>query len=212
MKLIDPSYEILTKIDGIEELKHIEKVGRTCYKSEDKITEDGESAKKFVNMLIRNNHLAMIEFSNLAVKFTCSRAITHEIVRHRHFSFAQLSQRYVNYSKNKFGNEIGFIMPLWYNMFYNDDDISSQFVSSCAYAETTYMKLIESGLKAEEAREVLPNSTATELMVSGNYREWRHFFKLRTDSHAHPEMQRIARPLLDELKTKIPIVFDDITY
>ena len=106
MKIIKPSYEILTPISdgGIKELQHIEKIGRVCYKSEDRITDDGESAKKFVKMLINNGHEAMIEHSSLSVKFVVDRGVSHELVRHRIASFAQESTRYCNYSKDKFGN------------------------------------------------------------------------------------------------------------
>ena len=111
MNLIKPSYKILTEIsaNGIKELQHIEKIGRVCYKSEDKITDDGESAKKFVNMLIKNGHEAMIEHSTLSVKFVVDRGVSHEMVRHRIASFAQESTRYCNYSKDKFDNEINVI-------------------------------------------------------------------------------------------------------
>ena len=109
MKLIEANYEILTPIDGIKELQHIERIGRVCYKSEGAITEDGESAKKFVGMLIKRGHEAMIEHSSLSVKFTVDRGVSHELVRHRIASFAQVSTRYVNYSLEKFGNEINVI-------------------------------------------------------------------------------------------------------
>ena len=111
MKKIRAGFEILTPISegGIKELQHIEKIGRVCYKSEDRITEDGESAKKFVGMLIRNGHEAMIEHSSLSVKFTVDRGVSHELVRHRIASFAQESTRYCNYSNNKFGGECAYI-------------------------------------------------------------------------------------------------------
>ena len=116
MRIIQPSYEILTEISegGIKELQLIEKIGRVCYKSEDKITEDGESAKKFVQMLIGRGHEAMIEHSTLSVKFTVDRGVSHELVRHRIASFAQESTRYCNYSKDKFDNGITFIKPFFF--------------------------------------------------------------------------------------------------
>ena len=111
MNILKAGFEILTPISegGIDELKHIEKIGRVCYKSEGNITEDGESAKKFVKMLIERGHEAMIEHSSLSVKFTVDRGVSHELVRHRIASFAQESTRYVNYSLEKFGNEINVI-------------------------------------------------------------------------------------------------------
>lgn len=207
MRIIEPSYEILTDISegGIKELQHIEKIGRVCYKSEDKITEDGESAKKFVKMLIERTHEAMIEHSSLSVKFTVDRGVSHELVRHRIASFAQESTRYCNYSKDKFDNGITFIKP-----FFFDDTKYQRWVSAMADAESAYMDLINNGATPQEARSVLPNSTKTEITITANYREWRSFFKLRTAKAAHPSIREITIPLLKELKEKLPIIFDDI--
>jgi len=209
MRIIEPSYEILTPISegGIKELQHIEKIGRVCYKSESNITEDGESAKKFVKMLIDRGHEAMIEHSSLSVKFTVDRGVSHELVRHRIASFAQESTRYCNYSKDKFDNGITFIKPFFFEEGtgkYND------WTQAMAIAEESYLSLIGRGATPQEARSVLPNSTKTEITITANYREWRAFFKLRTAKAAHPQMQEITRPLLKELKEKLPIIFDDI--
>lgn len=115
MKIVEPKYEILTDISegGIKELQQIERVARVCYKSEDKITPDGESAKKLVGFLVKQGHEAMLEHSQLSVLFTCDRGIANELVRHRIASFAQESTRYCNYSKEKFGGEIAVIQPFW---------------------------------------------------------------------------------------------------
>ena len=222
MKLIAPSYEILTEISegGLKELQFIEKIARVCYKSEDKITEDGESAKTLIRGLIKKGHESMIEHSSLTVKFVTDRGITHEIVRHRLCSFAQASTRFCNFSDNKFGGEVTFILPEFW-------DIEQQYVSDSEEAndrdaklelwkqamektEDIYLSLIDGGAKPEQARSVLPNSTATEIVVTANYREWRNIFKLRTEMHAHPTMRYIMIPLLHELQDKIPIIFDDI--
>ena len=111
MKIVKASYIIESEINGLEILKQIEKVGRTCYKSEDRITD--ESAIKFVTGLIARGHEAMIEHNSLSVRFICDRGVSHEIVRHRLASFGQESTRYCNYSKDKFGNEITVIEPLF---------------------------------------------------------------------------------------------------
>lgn len=217
MRIIEPSYEILTEISegGIKELQHIEKIGRVCYKSESKITEDGESAKKFVKMIIDRGHEAMIEHSSLSVKFIVDRGVSHELVRHRIASFAQESTRYCNYSKDKFDNGITFIKPF----FFDENEIipSSQFASkyqmwkrAMELSEYFYLDLLENGATPQEARSVLPNSTKTEITITTNYREWRAFFKLRTAKAAHPQMTQVTRPLLKELKIKLPIIFDDI--
>ena len=221
MKPISACYEILTPIseDGIEELKHIEQIARVCYKSENLISEDGKSAKKLVTNLIKAGHEAMLEHSTLAVKFTVDRGVSHELVRHRIASFAQESTRYVNYSKEKFGNEINVIdifdgikldakmKQLSYEQIMR---ILAEWVDAMTDAERHYMKMIELGATPQMARSVLPNSTKTEIVITANYREWRNFFKLRTAPAAHPQMREVTIPLLQELKTKIPIIFDDI--
>ena len=221
MNILKAGFEILTPISegGIEELKHIEKIGRVCYKSEGKITEDGESAKKFVKMLITRGHEAMIEHSSLSVKFVVDRGVSHELVRHRIASFAQESTRYVNYSLEKFGNEINVIdirdgINLDNKMKNMDSDtisaIMGEWCLAMEDAEKHYMKMIELGATPQIARSVLPNSTKTEITISANYREWRNFFKLRVPNTAHPQMREVTIPLLKELKCRLPIIFDDI--
>lgn len=209
MRIIEPSYEILTEISegGIKELQHIEKIGRVCYKSEDKITENGESAKKFVQMLIGRGHEAMIEHSSLSVKFIVDRGVSHELVRHRIASFAQESTRYCNYSKDKFDNGVTFIKPFFFD---EESEKYSRWLHSMSVAEHEYVELVKDGATPQEARSVLPNSTKTEITITANYREWRNFFKLRTAKAAHPQMTQVTRPLLKELKTILPIIFDDI--
>lgn len=221
MNKIKATYEILTPISegGIRELQHIEKIGRVCYKSEDYITEDGESAKKFVAMLIRNGHEAMIEHSFLSVKFTVDRGVSHELVRHRIASFAQESTRYCNYAKDKFGAECAFIDLEPGIMLDNKmkkmsaEEIAlvlAEWKSAMEDAERHYMRLLELGATPQIARAVLPNSTKTEITVSANYREWRNFFKLRVPADVHPQMREVTIPLLKELKGMIPVIFDDI--
>lgn len=205
MKVIKPSYEILTPINRTEILKAIEIAGRVCYKSEDKITDT--SASDFVKMLIKRGHEAMIEHYSLSVKFICDRGVSHEIVRHRIASFGQESTRYVNYSKGKYGNEINVIKPLFYE---EGTDNYNLWIKSMEQAEQTYMSLISNGSTPQEARSVLPNSLKTEIVVTMNLRELRHFFKLRTASVAHPQMTEITRPLLLEMKELLPEIFEDI--
>ena len=211
MKVIKPSFEVLTPISpfGIKELQHIEKIGRVCYKSEDKITEDGESAKKFVAMLIKRGHEAMIEHGSISVKFVCDRGVSHELVRHRIASFAQESTRYCNYSQDKFGSELTFIEPcFWEKNSFNYD----QWLTMMKNAEYYYLELLKNGATPQEARSVLPNSLKTEITITANYREWRNIFKLRTATGAHPQMREIMRPLLLYFKEHILVLFDDITF
>ena len=221
MRTVKPTYEILTPISekAINELKLIEKIGRVCYKSEDRITENGESAIKFVDMLTTKHHEAMIEHSFLSVLFTVDRGISHEFVRHRLASFAQESTRYCNYTKDKFGGEITIIditgAYKYDNKMSNLDgqtimEITGEWVRAMEDAEKHYMRMIELGASPQIARSVLPNSTKTNIVITANYREWRNIFKLRTAPAAHPQMREIMNELLVDLKNQIPVIFDDI--
>lgn len=217
MKIVQPGFEILSKLDGPEILKFIEQVGRVCYKSEDKITDD--SAERFVANLIKRGHEAVIEHVAVTVKFTNDRGVSHEEVRHRIASFAQESTRYCNYSAEKFGKHVSFIdirggMELdpkvksltadQFNAIYNE------WMAACGDAERHYFNMLGLGATPQIARSVLNNSTKTELCVTMNLREWRHFFKLRTDTPAHPQMREVTIPLLREFQRRVPVVFDDI--
>ena len=220
MKIIKAGYKILSEISegGIRELQMIENVGRVCYKSEDRITPDGESAKKFVAGLIKRGHEAMLEHSSLSVLFTVDRGVSHELVRHRLFSFAQESTRYCNYGKGKFGSEINVIDlepgirndPGMQNLLEVDiAAIMTEWLSAMEDAERHYLKMLELGATPQIARSVLPQSTKTEITITANYREWRHFFRLRavgTTGRPHPQMEEVAEPLLHEVSTLIPVV------
>lgn len=205
MKIIEPYYEIMDEIQAMDILKKIEKFGRICYKSEKKITED--SAEKFVKNILKNGHESVIEHEKISVKFVCDRGVTHEIVRHRLASYSQESTRYCNYSNEKFGSELTFIRPAFWK---NDEKKMKIWENSMKEIEDTYNKLIEMGAQPQEARSILPNSLKTEIIVTMNMREWRHFFKLRTSVQAHPQMRQIAIPLLEEFKKEIPVIFEDI--
>jgi thymidylate synthase (FAD) len=205
MKVIEPYYEILDEINGEQMIKSIESKGRVCYKSEDRITED--SARTFIGNILKSGHESVIEHEKISVRIVCDRGVSHEIVRHRIASYSQESTRYCNYNKDKFGNELTFIKPSFW------EEGSEQYkiwVESMQLAEDSYMKLIEIGAKPQEARSILPNSLKTEIIVTMNLREWRHFFRLRTSEKAHPQMREIACPMLDEFKRKIPVLFDDL--
>lgn len=293
MRLIKPSFEILEQKPGLDGLlQHIERCGRTCYKSEDKITE--ESAPKFVDMLVKRGHTAMVEHGTvylkysitlegsmnmankyhfnkystvtigneplcggepqeykdkfdghtcayittnyrvllqndwlddlkylcepteyhvkrITVKFICDRGVSHEFVRHRVFSFAQESTRYCNYSKNKFNNELTFVIPCWIEL--PEGHISSEefyiheqrqgiatrvFLNNLYWAESNYLDLISQEWKPQQARAVLPNSLKTELVMTGTIEQWEGFFKLRDANDAHPQARELAAPLHEE--------------
>lgn len=208
MKLIKSEVKILDKLNGEEIINRIAAVARTCYKSEASSTP--ESDKALVERLINSNHFAMIEFADVTVKFICSRSISHEIVRHRLMSFAMESQRYCNYSKDKFNNEITFILPTWYNQ--SEDEIDKEdFRKYLADCESYYNNLINKrGFLAQEAREILPNATKTEINCKANLREWIHFLTLRCSTAAHPDIRVLALDLLKQLHEQIPVIFDKL--
>lgn len=205
MKIIKPSVEFITPVDGAVILKRLEECGRVCYKSEGKTTED--SAPTFVAGILKRGHEAVLEHCSFTVKFICDRGVSHEIVRHRLASYCQESTRYCNYSKDDFDNEITVIAPCFADetrMGYN------RWKSSCKEAERSYFMLLDYGWKAQEARSVLPNSLKTEVVMTANIREWRHFLKLRCAPAAHPQMREVACMLLDMVHDRIPVLFDDI--
>lgn len=205
MRIIEPSVEILTPIDGEGILKMLEAVGRTCYKSEDKIQEG--SAEKFISNIVKRGHEAVIEHYNITVKFICDRGVTHEIVRHRLASYCQESTRYCNYANDKFNGEITVIKPMFLEV---GTDGWELWHDACSMAEKFYFDLLDFGCSPQEARAVLPNSLKTELVMTANIREFRHFFNLRCSKAAHPQMREVANMLLREFKERIPVLFDDI--
>ena len=227
MKIIKPSYEIMDPIDGQAILKKLELIGRVSHKSEDRITET--SAAPFVKKIIELGDESVLEHVSITVKFICDRGISHELVRHRLAAFTQESTRYCNYSKGGFGNEITVIQPCFLHDMTNAtehdfdgnfginitgnaslDDKDLSWWTSCRYAEQGYFDMIGAGAKPEEARSVLPNSLKTELIMTCDIREWRHVLSLRADKRAHPQCRELMVPLLHELQSKVPIVFDDI--
>ena len=263
MKLIDSKVELLQQESGLEgAFKQIERCGRTCYKSEDHITED--SYKRFVEGMIKNGHTAMLEHGTIYLKctrvksdinplhkyrdhvelnrysrcittyddltttcyvttnyrviiqnnleddlqyicdptplhikrytfrITCDRGVSHEIVRHRHMSFAQESTRYCNYSKDKFGNELTFIKP-------NLEGYEPLFKQ----IEELYFKLLEQGKTPQEARAILPNALKTEICVTGFMDDWDYFLDLRyrgTTGKPHPDMYKVAKEIHEILE------------
>lgn len=205
MKIIKADVEILTPINGKEILQRIEQAGRVCYKSEDKIT-DG-SAEKFVANILKRGHEAVLEHQSITVKFICDRGVSHEIVRHRLAAYCQESTRYCNYSKDGFGNEITVIEPCFLK---HDTPQWAAWETAMKNAEFSYFRMLELGCTPQEARSVLPNSLKTEVIMTADIREWRHFFKLRCSPAAHPQMREVAIMLLKKLQAQIPILFDDI--
>ena len=207
MKIIKPSFTIEETTLGLNILKNIERAGRTCYKSEDKITET--SCYSFVEMIIKRGHESVLEHEKVTVRIICDRGVSHELVRHRIASYSQESTRYCNYSQGKHGGELTYIEPYFWTRN-EDQEYMSIWTEAMASAEKAYMHLLQKGAKPEEARAVLPNSLKTEIVVTMNLRQWRHFMNIRTKANVHPQMLEITIPLLRQLKEYIPVIFDDI--
>ena len=206
MKIISPTFIIESPVEGEQILRQIERLGRTAYRSEDKIA--ASSAAEFVQRIMQSGHLSVIEHISVSVRVVCDRGVSHEIVRHRLASYTQESTRYCNYAKGKFGGEVAFVRPCFWE---ETDERYALWRQSMEQAEAAYLRLIELGSTPQEARSVLPHSLKTEIVMTMNLREWRHLFELRAAPAAHPQIREIAIPLLEEFKKRIPIVFDDLT-
>ena len=206
MKIIEPSVELVDDFNAAEIMKKIERAGRVCYKSEGNIKDD--SAEKFIRGIIKRGHESVIEHATISFKIICDRGVTHELVRHRiGASYSQESTRYCDYSAGKFGGELTFIKPC----FWQEGDANFKiWLASMEVAEKTYLALRAGGARPEEARSILPNSLKTEIFVTMNLREWRHFLKLRTAKAAHPQMREVALKIYKILVEKLPAIFDDI--
>jgi thymidylate synthase (FAD) len=202
MKIVKPSVELLWITPNAE--KQIEIAGRTCYKSEDKITD--ESAQNFASKMRELGHHAMIEHAVASFRIVTDRGITHEIVRHRLASYAQESTRYCNYSKDKFSNECSFIEPP--NL---DPEHLKLWIDACEDAESYYFQLLDAGYTPQIARSVLPNCLKTEIVMMANLREWRHFITLRGSNKAHPQIRPIAYNIWKILREHAPSIFEDLT-
>lgn len=201
MKILNrQSVKVLDKLDSKEILSKLEFAGKICYKS------NTGNEEKFLKSIIRMGHESVIEHASITVLITTDRATANQIVRHRIASYSQESQRYCNYSKNKFENEITVIKP---PHFSETGKGYEWWEHSCKVAEVMYFKLLSLGYKPEEAREVLPNSTKTELVMTMNIRSWRNFFKLRTHKTAGPNIRILSKMILKEFKDNIDVLFDD---
>lgn len=205
MKIIEPYFEFFLAENPIDILKRIETAGRVCYKSEGAI--DKTSYQQFLKKIISSGHESVLEHEKATVRVICDRGVTHEIVRHRIASYSQESTRYCNYSQEKFGKELTFIKPCFWA---EDDEAFTLWKEQMQMIEDSYNRLIALGASPQEARSILPNSLKTEIVMTMNFREWRHFFKLRTAKAAHPQMREIANKMLQEFETKFPILFDDL--
>lgn len=207
MKIVKPGYVVLNRPTREEALSIIELAARTCYKSEQLITED--SSVKMVQSLIKRRHYAMLEHVHATVKIICDRGVSHEIVRHRLASYAQESTRYCNYAKGEYKKEITVVNPI----AHMTDMEYAIWLEAMERAENAYMALSAQGASPQIARSVLPNSLKTEIVVTMNLREWIHFFNLRsvgTTGAPHPQMREVADMILSNFAVWIPEIFKDI--
>lgn len=198
MRIVKPSVSLLARSDFPAEL--IELAGRTCYKSEDKITPD--SANRFVEMINKRGHESVVEHAVATFRIVTDRGITHEIVRHRLASYSQESTRYCNYGKEKFGEEITVVRPSGLN-----DEQEVAWRLACEAAERSYFAMLEAGAKPQQARAVLPTCLKTEIVMTANFREWAHFINLRLAPGAHPDIRPIAYAIWKVLVLCCPPVF-----
>jgi len=197
MKIVSQSIELLTITPNAEQL--IELAGRTCYKSEDKITDT--SAATFIAMIIKRGHHSVIEHASATFRIICDRGVSHEIVRHRLASYSQESTRYCDYGCG----HVIFIEP-------PSLDVSkrTEWLAAMAVSEKHYKSLRQNGVQPQIARSVLPNSLKTEIVMTANFREWRHFITLRCAKAAHPQMRQVADMIRVKLIEKAPNIFGDL--
>lgn len=220
MRIIEPKVEV-EKYNGIQIMKNIERACRTCYRSENLITDD--SYKNLINNCLTRGHESILEHEKITVRMTCDVGTYKDLTRHRFASFSIESTRYCSYNKDKFGNEIKFIKPVWYTDAYkiaqqNNEPLTEE-EQKCFYwnkimqeIETTYLDMSKLGAKPDELRMILPHSTAAEVTMTANIREWRHILDLRTKKMTHPSVQQVMIPLLRQFQETMPELFNKIEY
>lgn len=207
MKIVKQDVVLLTKTDPEDILDSIEYAARVSYQSS--MAETGEGQANFIRSLIKKGHESVLEHESLSYLITCDRGISHELVRHRLASYTQESTRYCNYSKGKFKKQISVILPTGLMAMYDENSYTAWKIG-CQTAEDAYFVMLEHGVPPELARSVLPTCLATTIVMTANLREWRHIFKLRTATDAHPQMRLIMNKALDLAYDKLPVIFEDL--
>ncbi|MBF0572237.1 MAG: FAD-dependent thymidylate synthase [Desulfamplus sp.] len=205
MKIIEPYFEILMMAETKDIYRHLELAARNCYKSEEHIAEG--TAEEFLERILKSGHESVIEHISITVRIVCDRGVLAELTRHRLASFSVESTRYANYSKDKFGSEITFIKPFFWQ---ENSPEYKEWEKAMEASEKAYMNLIKNGAKAQEARSVLPNSLKTDIIITANIREWLHIFNLRCSKASHPQMRQIMIPLLAEFNKRLPVLFGSV--
>ena len=206
MKIIEPIIEI-EKADYNQIMKNLEVACRTCYRSEDKITE--ESYKTLLKNCINRGHESILEHEKITIRMVCDIGVYKDLTRHRHASFSIESTRYCNYGKDKFDNQIKFIKPV---NIEEGTELYSEWKKSLEEIEKHYIKMVELGATPDQMRMILPHSTAALVTMSANIREWKHILSLRCTKHAHPAVEQVMIPLLLHFKENMPEIFDGIEY
>lgn len=206
MKIIEPIVEV-EKVDYNKIMKNLERACRTCYRSEDKITE--ESYKTLLKNCINRGHESILEHEKITIRMICDIGVYKDLTRHRHASFSIESTRYCNYGKDKFENQIKFIEPV--NIEKNTK-LYEEWKTSCEEIEKHYIKMVELGATPDQMRMILPHSTAALVTMTANIREWKHIFSLRCTKHAHSAVEQVMIPLLLHFKQSMPEIFENIEY
>lgn len=205
MRLVEPWIKV-EKFDGVKIMKRIERACRTCYRSEDKISED--SYKNLLTNCLNRGHESVLEHEKITVRIYSDIGSYKDLTRHRFASFSVESTRYCSYNKDKYGNEIAIIDPV----YIEDKDVYATWKNAMEEMEKSYMKMKELGATTDMCREILPHSTAAEYTMTANIREWKHILELRTTNHVHPAIRQILIPLLMLFKEQMPEIFGDIEY
>ena len=205
MRIVEPWIEV-EKFDGVKIMKRLERACRTCYRSEGLITDD--SYKRLLSNCLTRGHESILEHEKITVRMQCDIGVYKDLTRHRFGSFSIESTRYCNYGKDKFDNEIKFIKPC--NM--DDKELFNEWYSACAEIEQRYLKMTELKATPDQMRMILPHSTAAEVTMTANIREWRHILDLRTKQMAHPAIRQLLIPLLLLFQKEMPELFNNIEY
>ena len=206
MVIVEPKICVET-YDSRKIMKNLERACRTCYRSEELVTPG--SAEKLLKNCINRGHESILEHEKISIRMTCDIGVYKDLTRHRFASFSIESTRYCNYSKDKFGNEIKFIQPCNID---EDSDLYAFWQHTMERIEMNYIHMANNGATPDQMRMILPHSTAAEVTMTANIREWKHILDLRTKKMTHPAVQQVMIPLLLKLQEDMPAIFGDIEY
>ncbi len=206
MKIVEPIIEV-EDVDYKKIMKNLERACRTCYRSEGKITE--ESYKTLLKNCITRGHESILEHEKITIRMHCDVGVYKDLTRHRIASFSIESTRYCNYGKDKFDNQIRFIKPV---NIEEGTELYDKWYKACESIEKYYLEMAEMGAMPDQLRMLLPHSTAAEVTMTANIREWKHILELRCSKHAHPAIRQLLIPLLLKFKKEMPEIFESVEY